>query len=137
MNVRIKLTSQSLCEGMEITHPKHLSIWDFPGGPVFENLLCDAEDTGLIPGQGFSKIYCECQNQIDPAELGNEITCPKHLSIWDFPDGPVVENLPCNAENTGLIPGQETKIPHGQVQPEILSATTKSRCSQVSIYLKQ
>lgn len=53
MNVRIKLTSQSLCEGMEITHPKHLSMRDFPGGPVFENLLCDAEDMGLTPVKDF------------------------------------------------------------------------------------
>ena len=25
---------------------------------------------------------------------------------WDFPDGPVVKNLPCNAEDSGLISGQ-------------------------------
>ena len=24
---------------------------------------------------------------------------------WDFPYGPVVKNLPANAEDTGLIPG--------------------------------
>ena len=29
-----------------------------------------------------------------------------------FPGGPVVENLPANAGGTGLIPGQDTKIPH-------------------------
>ena len=28
----------------------------------------------------------------------------------DFPDGPVIKYLPCNVENTGLIPGQGTKI---------------------------
>ena len=31
---------------------------------------------------------------------------------WDFLCGPVVKNLPCNAEDIGLIPGQGTKIPH-------------------------
>ena len=31
---------------------------------------------------------------------------------WDFPDGPVAKNLPSNAGDMGLIPGQETKIPH-------------------------
>ena len=46
----MKLTPQSLCEGMVITHPKHLSIRDFPGGQVVENLPCIAEDMGLIPG---------------------------------------------------------------------------------------
>ena len=29
----------------------------------------------------------------------------------DFPGGPVVKNLPCSAEDTGLIPGWGTKIP--------------------------
>ena len=30
----------------------------------------------------------------------------------DFPHGPVVKNPPCNAKDTGFIPGQRTKIPH-------------------------
>ena len=30
----------------------------------------------------------------------------------DFPGGPVVKNLPSNAGDTSLIPGQGTKIPH-------------------------
>ena len=30
----------------------------------------------------------------------------------DFPAGPVVKNLPSNAGEAGLIPGQGTKIPH-------------------------
>ena len=29
----------------------------------------------------------------------------------DFPGGPVVRNPPCNARDTGSIPGRETKIP--------------------------
>ena len=29
----------------------------------------------------------------------------------DFPGGPVVENLPSNAGDAGLIPGQGTKFP--------------------------
>ena len=36
----------------------------------------------------------------------------------DFPGGPVVKNLPCNAGDAGSIPGWGTKIPqagqHGQ-----------------------
>ena len=31
---------------------------------------------------------------------------------WDFPGGPVVKNLPSNAEDMGLIPGRGIKIPH-------------------------
>ena len=30
----------------------------------------------------------------------------------DFPDGPMVKNLPANAGDTGLLPGPETKIAH-------------------------
>ena len=43
---------------------------------------------------------------------------PKCIS-WDFPGGPVVKNLPCNAGDAGLLPGQRTKIPHaaGQLSP--------------------
>ena len=37
----------------------------------------------------------------------------KHL-IWDFPGGPVVKNLPYNARDSGLIPGQGTKMPNAE-----------------------
>ena len=47
----------------------------------------------------------------------------------DFPDVPVVKNLPSNAGNEGLIPGQGTKIPLavGQLSPH---ASTNTQCSQ-------
>ena len=35
-----------------------------------------------------------------------------HIHIHIFPGGPVVKNLPCNSGDTGLLPGQGTKIPH-------------------------
>ena len=46
----------------------------------------------------------------------------------DFPGGPVVKNLPSDAEDMGLIPGQGTKIPHaaGQLSPH---ATTTELAS--------
>ena len=66
----------------------------------------------------------------DPSDSGNRDSLPeearqrrlpgdrelKHLKkqSWDFPAGPVVKNVPCNAGNTGLIPGQGTKVPHGE-----------------------
>ena len=34
----------------------------------------------------------------------------------DFPGGPLVKYLPCHAGYVGLIPGQETKIPHAEKQ---------------------
>ena len=38
---------------------------------------------------------------------------------WDFPGGPVVKNLPCNAGDSGSILGRGTKILHasGQLGP--------------------
>ena len=47
---------------------------------------------------------------------------------WEFPSGPVVKNLPFNAGDTGLIPGQGTKIPHaaGQLSPH--TATRELAC---------
>ena len=43
----------------------------------------------------------------------------KRNGLRDFPGGPVVKNLPCNAGDTGSIPGQGTVIPHatGQLSP--------------------
>ena len=36
--------------------------------------------------------------------------------FWDFPGGPVVQNLPCNAGDVGSIPGGDTKIPRASEQ---------------------
>ena len=33
------------------------------------------------------------------------------IELWDFPDGPVVKNLPSKAEDMGSISGQGIKIP--------------------------
>ena len=43
------------------------------------------------------------------------------IVLRNFPGGPVVKNLPSNAEDAGLIPGQGTKIPHatGQLSPHV------------------
>ena len=41
----------------------------------------------------------------------------------DFLDSPVVKNLPSNAGDVGLIPGQGTKIPHAVGQLNLLTAT--------------
>ena len=42
----------------------------------------------------------------------------------------MVKNLPCNAGDTGLIPGLGTKIPHAEEQL-IPSATTTELASQL------
>ena len=49
------------------------------------------------------------------------LTCffPLDQDPGDFPGGPVVESLPCNAGDVGLILGQGTRVPHavGQLSP--------------------
>lgn len=42
----------------------------------------------------------------------------------DLPGGPVVKNLPADAEHVGLIPGRETKLPYASGQ--LHSCTTAS-----------
>ena len=37
-------------------------------------------------------------------------------NTWDFPGGPVVENLPSKAEEMSSIPDQRAKIPHAAEQ---------------------
>ena len=43
----------------------------------------------------------------------------RNEKIRDFPGGPVLKNPPYNARDSGLIPGQGTKIPlsAGQLSP--------------------
>ena len=43
----------------------------------------------------------------------------------DFPGGPVVKNLPYNAGDAGLIPGQGAKIPHATGQLSLRTTTTE------------
>ena len=53
----------------------------------------------------------------------------KHTAIRDFPGGPVVRNLPCNAGNVGSIPGWGTKIPRvvGATEPMCLNYRTRNK----------
>ena len=85
----------------------------------------------------------------------------KLKTFWgDFPGGPVVKNWPCNAGNVDSIPGWATKSTHHSDwvhalwrpcattrksvhqrkilhdATKILSATTKTRCSQTNIFKK-
>ena len=49
----------------------------------------------------------------------NFIPKKKKNHPWDFPGGPEVKNLPCNAGDAGSIPDRGTKVPHavGQLSP--------------------
>ena len=48
--------------------------------------------------------------------------------LRDFPGGPVVKNLPSNAGDAGLIPGQGTKIPRATGQLSPCATTTELAC---------
>lgn len=51
--------------------------------------------------------------------------------MGDLPGGLVVKRLPCNAGDTGLIPGQGTKIPHATRQPSPLTRSWKAYMLQL------
>ena len=66
-----------------------------------------------------------------------------------FPGGPVVKNPPCNAGDTGLIPGWGTKIPYATeqlsprttnyriraLQGKIPDDATKTQRSQINLLI--
>ena len=49
----------------------------------------------------------------------------KYVNKRDFPGGPVVKNLPCNAGDVGSIPGWGTKIPRATEQLNLQAVTTE------------
>ena len=56
----------------------------------------------------------------------------------DIPAGSVVKNPPSNAEDTGSIPGRETKIPHamGQLSPCTATGEKPSCCNEDLVQAK-
>ena len=46
-------------------------------------------------------------------------------SLWDFPGGPVVKSLPCNAGDMSSIPGGGTKTPHDKKQLSLQATTSE------------
>ena len=51
----------------------------------------------------------------------------KMLHCWDFAGGPVVKNSPSNAGDTGLVPGQGTKIPPAAGQLSLSTTTEEAQ----------
>ena len=76
--------------------------------------------------EAFSCLSCACQIFV---KLGRSPTLFKSWS-WDFPDSPMVKNLPSNAGGAGLILGQRTKIPLAREQ---LSQNAITRESQLQL----
>ena len=54
----------------------------------------------------------------------------------DFPGGPVVKNLPCNAGDVGSIPGWGSKILHapGKGSPRTMRSNKRAHVLQVRPY---
>ena len=49
-----------------------------------------------------------------------------NMRCWEFPIGPVVKNLPSDAEGEGSTPSWEAKIPHAVEQLRQCVATRES-----------
>ena len=45
--------------------------------------------------------------------------------MGDFPGGPAIKNLPCNAGDASSIPGQGTEVPQASGQLSVSIATTE------------
>ena len=52
----------------------------------------------------------------------------KNDKLGDFSPGPMVENQPCNAEDSGSIPDMRTKIPHATEHLSWNLTTRHSMC---------
>ena len=58
----------------------------------------------------------------------------KENTYRDFPGGPVVKNLLCNAVDVDSIPGQGTKIPHASRWLSLNTSTTEPMGSGGSVF---
>ena len=84
--------------------------------------------TGLnFPGEGYREGHLWPRNSMC---RGREIW--KRL-VGGFPGGPVVRNLPCNAGDTGFIPGWGTKIPRATERLSSCATTTEPVYSRVRV----
>ena len=79
---------------------------------------------------GVSKInnYRRCWEKSKYIDWSNFILLGRIILAWDFPGGPGVKNPPYNAGDSGLIPGQGTKIPHAVGQLSPCATTTELVC---------
>ena len=55
----------------------------------------------------------------------NSVQCP---SFWNFPGGPVVENLPTNEGDMSSIPGLGIEIPHAKELLSLRAITREPMC---------
>ena len=72
---------------------------------------------------GFLSLYRHQSDWIRAHSNGLILT---KLPLRNFPDGPVVRNLPSNAADAGSIPGQGTKIPHAPEQVSLCALSSRA-----------
>lgn len=65
---------------------------------------------------------------LPPATLERRSRAHEEVQFKDFPGGPVVRNMPCNAGDVGWITGRGTKTPHAEKQLS-LHATREPVCA--------
>lgn len=63
--------------------------------------------------QGLESIFCAISQATKPLRKWPLMGSCQELETEDFPNGPMVKNLPCNSEEEGSV-----KIPQGSGQVE-------------------
>ena len=128
------------------------ALWDKERSTFWKKLGWEDED--LQPG-GEEALTVNPESKHKSELLIAEGGFIQKVRNWDFPGGPVVNNLPCNSGDAG----QGTKIPHAMEQlslntaateharsgahvprwkilhdaMKIPHATTKTQCSQINV----
>ena len=70
----------------------------------------------------FQQQQTECLRGKMALEVGME---ENKIKVGDFSSGPTVENLPSNAGDVSLTPGQGAEIPYANGQPNLSAPTTE------------
>ena len=93
------------------------------GADIYKVTL-DSNDPAPSEPEDTQVLLCSLSLNFLICEMGLKYkTKTSHNGV--FPGGPDVKNLPCNARDMGLIPGQRTKISHASGQLSPLAATTE------------
>ena len=62
---------------------------------------------------GSENLVSQYRDHASPSPSSSSVPfIGKDKRRWDFPDGSVVKNLPCNGRDARLIPGWGANIPH-------------------------
>ena len=119
-----------LCDPVDCKPARLLCPWDSPGKNTGVSSHFLLQGIFLTQGSNLGLLHCRqilyhLNNQESPHSCRE--TC-KERRQKDFPGGPVVKNLPSNAGDTGLIPGQEAKVLHASGQLSPCTPTAELTC---------